>query len=108
MEPLPREEVAQFCQRWKIKELAVFGSVLREDFGSESDIDIIVTFDSDADWSLLDHIRMQRELQKIFRRDVDLVTKRAVERSQNWLRRKEILKTAFVIFPEDRGTYETR
>lgn len=99
VEMLPRTEIARFCQRWKIQELAVFGSVLRADFDSESDIDVIVTFDDNADWSLLDHIRMQQELQAILQRDVDLVTKRAVERSQNWVRRKEILSTASVIFP---------
>lgn len=108
IEPLPMDEITQFCHRWKIQELAVFGSVLRADFGAESDIDVIVTFDDDADWSLLDHIRMQQELQAIFRRDVDLVTKRAVERSQNWLRRKEILSTASVIFPEGKAAYEAR
>ena len=59
VEMLPMAEITKFCQRWKIQELAVFGSALRADFDSESDIDIIVTFDDDADWSLLDHMRMQ-------------------------------------------------
>lgn len=53
IESLPMDEIAQFCHRWKIQELGVFGSVLRADFDAESDIDIIVTFDDDADWSLL-------------------------------------------------------
>ncbi len=101
-------EIARFCQRWKIQELAVFGSALRADFDSESDIDLIVTFDQDADWSLLDHVRMQQELQALLQRDVDLVTKRAVEKSQNWIRRKEILSTAYVIFPEHKVVYGTR
>jgi predicted nucleotidyltransferase len=105
---LPKAEIAKFCQRWKIRELAVFGSVLRADFGSESDIDVIVTFDDDADWSLLDHIRMQQELQTLLQRDVDLVTKRAIEKSQNWVRRKEILNTASIIFPENKVSYGTR
>lgn len=108
VETLPMPEIAKFCQRWKIQELAVFGSVLRADFNSESDIDVIVTFDDDADWSLLDHIRMQQELQALLQRDVDLVTKRAVEKSQNWVRRKEILNTASVIFPECKVAYGTR
>lgn len=106
-EMFPMDEIAKFCQRWKIQELAVFGSVLRTDFNPESDIDVIVTFDDDAEWSLLDHIRMQQELQVLLQRDVDLVTKRAVERSQNWVRRKEILSTAFVVFPEREVTYGT-
>ena len=98
VETLPMDEIAEFCRRWKIQEMAVFGSVLRADFDSESDIDIIVTFDDDAEWSLLDHIRMQQELQAVLQRDVDVVTRHAVEQSDNWIRRKEILSTASVIF----------
>ncbi len=108
VEMLPMTEIAKFCQRWKIRELAVFGSALRADFDAESDIDLIVTFDDDANWSLLDHMRMQQELQDLLQRDVDLVTKRAVEKSQNWVRRKEILSTAFVIFPEYKVVYGAR
>ncbi|MBC7242455.1 MAG: nucleotidyltransferase domain-containing protein [Anaerolineae bacterium] len=108
-EILPMEAIAEFCRRWKIREMAVFGSVLRADFDSESDIDVIVTFEDDAEWSLLDHIRMQQELQAVLQRDVDLVTKRAVERSQNWIRRKEILSTASIIFPGNKAaSYEAR
>ena len=107
-EMLPMAEIGKFCQRWRIQELAVFGSVLRPDFNSESDIDVIVTFDDDAEWSLLDHMRMQQELQAFLQRDVDLVTKRAVERSENWVRRKEILSTASVIFPEREVAHGTR
>lgn len=106
-EMLPMDEFTKFCQRWNIQELAVFGSALRADFNPESDIDIIVTFDDDADWSLLDHMRMQQELQDILQREVDLVTKRAVEKSQNWVRRREILSTASVIFPDRKVIHAT-
>jgi len=110
VEMLPMDKIAAFCRRWKIQEMAVFGSVLRADFHPESDIDVIVAFDDTAEWSLLDHIRMQQELQAILQRDVDLVTRRAVERSQNWIRREEILSTASIIFPEDKAVFydETR
>ena len=108
VETLPMDEIAEFCRRWKIQEMAVFGSVLRADFDSESDIDVIVTFDDDAEWSLLDHIKMQQELQAVLQRDVDLVTRRAVEQSQNWIRREEILSTASVIFSGSGAAYETR
>jgi len=108
LKTLPIAEITQFCQRWKIREAALFGSVLRADFKPDSDIDILVTFDDDADWSLLDHIRMQQELQFILQRDIDLVTKRAVEKSRNWLRRQEILSTASIIFPEGKAGYGTR
>ncbi len=97
-ETLPMAEIAEFCRRWRIREMAVFGSALRADSAPESDIDLLVAFEDDADWSLLDHIRMQQELQALLRRDVDLVTRRAVEKSPNWVRRKEILDTASVIF----------
>src|SRR5437870_5196185 len=87
------DKLADFCRRWKVSELAAFGSVLREDFRADSDIDMIVGFSPDADWSLLEHIAMQDELTAILGRRVDLVTRRAVERSRNWIRRKAILET---------------
>jgi predicted nucleotidyltransferase len=110
IEMFPMDKIAEFCRRWKIQEMAVFGSALRADFSPESDIDVIVAFDDTAEWSLLDHIRMQQELQAVLQRDVDLVTRRAIERSQNWIRRKEILSTASIIFPEDKAIFydETR
>ena len=74
--------------------VAVFGSVLRDGFGPDSDIDFLVTFGSDARWSLVDRARMQRELEEIFGRKVDLISRRAIERSENWIRRQEILGTA--------------
>ena len=95
---MPREEIAKFCQRWKIRELALFGSALRDDFQPDSDVDLLVTFAADAEWGLLDHVQMQSELASTLRRKVDLVSKRAVEQSQNWLRRQEILNTAQALF----------
>ncbi len=102
---LPMTEIANFCQRWQIQELALFGSVLRDDFNPNSDVDILVTFTSDADWGLLDHAKMQQELQALLHRNVDFITKRAIERSPNWLRRNEILKTAQILFPERKAIY---
>ncbi len=95
---LELDAIRFFCQRWKIQELALFGSALRKDFGSDSDIDLLVSFDEDADWSLLEHVQMQFELQEMLGRDVDLVNKRALKRSQNWIRREEVLRTASPIF----------
>ena len=95
---LPRERIAEFCRRWKIRELALFGSVLREDFGPDSDIDVLVTFASDADWSLLDHVQRQDELGTILGRKVDLLSRRAVERSENWIRRRAILESAEIVY----------
>ena len=91
-------EISEFCRRWQISELALFGSVLRDDFGPESDLDVLITFSPDADWGLLDHYQMQQELERLLGREVDLLTKRSVEQSRNWLRRREILSTARVVY----------
>ncbi len=95
---LPEEQIADFCRRWRISELALFGSVLRDDFGPGSDLDVLVTFEPEADWSLLDHLRMEQELATLLGRKIDLLTKRAVEQSHNWMRRQEILNTAEVVY----------
>ena len=97
--------IRTFCKRWKIQELALFGSVLGDDFGPESDIDLLVSFDDDADWSLLEHVQMQLELQELLGRDVDLVNKRALKQSENWIRREEILQTASPIFLRNEVVY---
>ena len=103
----PTTEIAQFCQRWLIRELALFGSVLRDDFGPDSDVDVLVTFSAEADWGLLDHVQMQQELQALLRRNVDLMSRRALERSRNWMLRNEILNTAEILFPPRKATYAT-
>jgi len=90
----PRDWLENFCRRWKIQELSVFGSALRDDFGPDSDLDLLVSFAPDADWSLLDHVAMEEELSGALQRKVDLVSRRAVERSSNWIRRKAILESA--------------
>ena len=93
-----QQKIAEFCQRWKITEFALFGSVLRDDFRPDSDVDVLVTFAPEADWSLFDHIDMQEELSGFIGRKVDLVSRRAIERSDNWIRRKAILNTAEPIY----------
>jgi len=95
---LSQNQLAEFCRRWMIDELAFFGSVLREDFDSESDLDILVKFKPVANWSLLDHTRMEQELSQLLGRKIDLFSKRAIEQSHNWIRRQEILNTAEVVY----------
>ena len=95
---IPADEIADFCLRWKVTELALFGSVLREDFGPDSDVDALVSFAPDARWSLLDLVRMQDELKAILGREVDLVQRVAVERSENYIRRKSILSNLEVVY----------
>ncbi|MFZ4666073.1 MAG: nucleotidyltransferase family protein [Prochlorotrichaceae cyanobacterium] len=95
---LSMPQIREFCQRWQIIEFALFGSVLRDDFGSNSDIDCLVKFSDKSDWSLFDRVQMQQELALIMNRKVDLINKRAIERSHNWIRKKEILNTAQTIY----------
>jgi hypothetical protein len=95
---LPKQQLEDFCRRWRIRELAFFGSVLREDFGWDSDLDLLVTFAPGAEWGLLDHVQMERELQALLGRRVDLLSRRAVEQSQNWIRRQAILESAEVFY----------
>ena len=95
---LPENEVATFCQRWQIAELALFGSVLRGDFGPSSDVDVLVRFNPDSNTTLFDMVRMQEELQDILGRPVDLVSRRAIEASRNPLRREAILSGAKVVY----------
>ena len=91
---LPREAIEDFCRKWMIIRLEIYGSALREDFRDDSDVDILVTFASDSHWSLMDLVVMEKELSRIIGRKVDLVERVSIERSQNPLRRKEILDTA--------------
>jgi predicted nucleotidyltransferase len=92
--PLDRTQIIAFCQRWKITELAFFGSVLRDDFHPESDVDVLVSFAPEAAWSLFDHVAMEEELSAMLSRKVDLISRRAIERSSNWIRRQAILRNA--------------
>jgi len=105
---LPSDKIASFCRRWKALELAIFGSALREDFSPESDLDFLISFAPDADWGLLEHMQMQQELRDLLQRNVDLVSRRAIEQSQNWIRRNEILTTARVLFSEQEASRATR
>jgi hypothetical protein len=88
----------EFCQKWKISELALFGSALRPDFGPASDVDVLVTFAPDSHPSLFDLVQMEEELKEIFAREVDLVSRRGLEHSRNYIRRKAILDSAQVFY----------
>lgn len=95
---LPIEQIQQFCDRWQIIEFALFGSVLRDDFRPDSDIDVMVQFDADAHPTFFDLSNMEDELKTIFQREVDLVTRKGIESSRNYLRRQAILSSAQVIY----------
>ena len=92
---IPKEKIEDFCRRWKIKEMAIFGSVLREDFGPESDVDFLVTFFEQARWNLFDWVEMIEELKKITGREIDLVDRESI---RNPYRRRSILAGMEVIY----------
>ena len=93
-----RDAIAEFCRRHYIRKLSLFGSVLRDDFRPDSDIDVLVSFSPDARMDLFDLVDMQDELSAIFGRGVDLVCREGIERSYNYIRKKAILSTAEVLY----------
>ncbi len=95
---IDQEKIAAFCRKWKITEFSFFGSVLRDDFGPDSDIDVLVSFAKDADWSLFDLVHMEDDLRELFKRNVDLIIRESVERSRNYIRRRAILSSAQTIY----------
>ncbi len=96
--PIPKAQIEAFCRKWRITELALFGSILRDDFTPESDVDLLVTFAPGTRPSLLDRVQMVEELERLFGRRVDLVERRAVVESPNYIRRREILDSAEVVY----------
>ena len=93
--PIPYKEIAAFCQRWKVTEFSLFGSVLRADFHPDSDVDVLVTFSAEAEISLFDLVQMKLDLEEIFHRSIDIIEKDALD---NPFRKREILQTAQVIY----------
>ncbi len=95
---LPMEQIKAFCERWQIMEFALFGSVLRDDFRPDSDVDVLVTVAPEFVWTLSKAVQRQEEIEAVFGRNVDFIERLNVEQSPNYIRRKEILKTAQVIY----------
>ena len=91
-------QLTAFCHRWQVAELALFGSILRDDFTPTSDIDLLVTYQPNAQRCLIEKLTMQEELESIVSRKVDLVSKKAFEKSRNWIRRQSILSNTEVIY----------
>ncbi len=97
---IPDRELATFCRRWQVQELSLFGSVLRDDFSTGSDIDVLISFDANAPWSLWDLTTMQDELSSLFGRQVDLVEREGL---RNPFRRERILSTRKVVYAAGPG-----
>ncbi len=91
--------LAAFCEKWGIAELAVFGSVLRDDFRPDSDVDFLVTWkEGRLPGSIFDIVRMQDELSVIVGREAGIAERRLVERSKNPYRRRNILDSATTVY----------
>ena len=95
---ISKEKVVDFCERWNITELAFFGSVLRDDFGPESDVDVLVDLRPGTSHRISSILSMEKELGGILGRKVDLVFRSDVERSRNYLRREAVLKSTEVFY----------
>ena len=91
---IEQDQIAAFCQKWKIVEFSLFGSVLTDEFRPDSDVDVMVEFAENAHWGMWDLYDMEEELKAIFGRNVDLMTHRSIVRSENYLMRKSILAGA--------------
>ena len=92
---LDLDELAGFCRTWRIRELSIFGSALRDDFGPESDLDFMVSFEPGTALDLHDLLDMKEELEARYMRTVDLVEKEAL---RNPWRKREILRTREVLY----------
>ncbi len=88
---VPKRQIGQFCEKWRVQELSLFGSVLRGDFRPDSDVDVLVSFAPEVHWGFHHLLEMKGELESLFGRPVDLVEKRLIDESPNYIRRKHIL-----------------
>ena len=95
---IPKDKIIEFCKKWKVAEFSLFGSVLSEHFSKDSDIDVLIAFNDSARHSLFDLVKMEKELEEIFGRKIDLVSRRAIESSRNYLRKNAILETAEAVY----------
>lgn len=92
------EQIAAFCRKWQIVRFELFGSVLREDFDERSDVDVLATFLEGSRHGLSELVSMEEELQALFGRHVDLIERRLIETSRNWVRRRNILQSARLLY----------
>lgn len=97
---IPKDRLVDFCRRWKVAELSLFGSALREDFRPDSDGDLLVSFAPGVTWGFDDLLTMKEELKTLFGRAVDLIERRLVEASENYIRRKHILSHLETLYVE--------
>jgi len=97
---LSGQEISTFCQHWGITKMALFGSILRDDFREDSDIDLLLTFAPDARQGLLTLAKIKHQLESRLNRPVDLASEASIAASDNWIRRQEILSTVQTIYEQ--------
>lgn len=96
---LPVNEIRSLCRKFGVDELAIFGSALTEEFDADSDLDFLVRFRTGAEKPWMGHFQdLERELSRLLGREVDLVDRKAVEQSRNWIRRRAILESARILY----------
>lgn len=95
---ISKDRIAQFCMRNHIRSFAFFGSILRDDFRQDSDIDVLVEFEQGQPRGLMELVDIQEELAELLGRKVDLVERRAIEQSPNYIRRRHILKSLETVY----------
>lgn len=96
--PIPMPEIERFCAKWRVTRFELFGSAVRDDFTPDSDIDVMVTFEPDAPWSLWDIVEAKFELQEILGRKVDLLERPAVEKHRNPFLKRSILESPVTVY----------
>jgi len=95
---IPYEDIQAFCQQWQITEFALFGSIVTDTFQEESDVDVLIRFDETVRISLFQMVELSEELEEIFGRKVDVLTRRSIEQSDNFIRKENILQSMQVIY----------
>lgn len=95
---ISKDKMAAFCRRNHIRELALFGSVLREDFAPDSDVDVLVEFETGREPGLMELVKMENELSELLGRKADMVERKAVEKSENYIRRRHVLQSLEAVY----------
>ena len=95
---IPHQRIAEFCRGNHVRTLAFFGSVLRDDFRPDSDVDVLIEFEAGQEPGLMELVGMQDELSEILGRKVDMVERKAVEKSPNYIRRRYVLESVEQVY----------
>ncbi|MBF0163385.1 MAG: nucleotidyltransferase domain-containing protein [Magnetococcales bacterium] len=98
LDTLPMVHIRRFCERWRIREFSLFGSMIRAGGEPPRDVDVLVSFEDAEQWGLFELVAMRDELRALFGREVDLVSRAGIEASRNAHRRQAILESAVCIY----------